>query len=116
MPMSPLPWKGYLIPWGLRSRRQRLPERPRRPPRRVAASSPPRHRARPRVVVPGDDVVDPFRIAVRVDEPHDGDPETGGLVDGDVLLLRINHEEAARKPRHLLDAAQVLLQLVHLVL
>src|SRR3954471_8487695 len=68
------------------------------------------------VVVPGNDVVDPFRIAVRVDEPHDGNPEAGGLVDGDVLLLRIDHEEAARKPRHLLDAAQVLLQLVHLVL
>src|SRR5207237_4757486 len=68
------------------------------------------------VVVPGDHVVDPLGIAVGVDQRHDGDPQPRRLVDGDVLLLRIDHEEATGQPRHLLDAAQVLLQLLHLVL
>src|SRR5438445_3624764 len=68
------------------------------------------------VVVAGNDVIDPFRIAVGVDQRDDGDAQPRGLVDGDVLLLRIDHEEAARKPRHVLDAPQVLLQLLHLVL
>src|SRR5437763_8133952 len=68
------------------------------------------------VVISGDYVLDPFRIAVRVDESDDRDPEPRRLVNGDVLLLGIDHEQAPRQPRHLLDAAQVLLQFVHLVL
>src|SRR5437763_14318943 len=68
------------------------------------------------VVVAGDDVVDALGIAVRVDQRDDGNAEARRLVDGDMLLLRIDHEETTRKPRHLLDAAQVLLQLLHLVL
>src|SRR5204862_203340 len=62
------------------------------------------------VVVAGDHVVDALGVAVGVDQGHDGDAQAGRLVDGDVLLLRVDDEEAAGKPRHLLDAAQVLLQ------
>src|SRR5438874_174186 len=68
------------------------------------------------VVVARDDEVDAFRIAIRVDEADDGNPETRRLVDCDVLLLGIDDEETAGKAGHLLDAAEVLLQLVHLVL
>src|SRR5712664_1850053 len=68
------------------------------------------------VVVARDDVVDALGIAVGVDQRNDGDAEARRLVDGDVLLLRIDHEEAAGKPCHLLDSAQVLLQLLHFVL
>src|SRR5437667_177535 len=69
-----------------------------------------------RVVVPRDHVVDALGIAVGIDERHDGDAEPHRLVHRDVLLLRIDHEQAPRQAGHLLDAAQVLLQLVHLVL
>src|SRR5438067_7227467 len=68
------------------------------------------------VVVAGDHVVDALGVAIGVDQRDDGDAEPGRFVDGDVLLLRVDHEEAAGKPRHLLDAAEVLLQLLHLVL
>src|SRR6266403_2616610 len=68
------------------------------------------------VVVAGDDVVDALGIAIGIDQRDDGDAESRRLMDGDVLLLRVDDEEAAGKPRHLLDSAQVLLQLLHLVL
>src|SRR6266436_2112874 len=57
------------------------------------------------VVVAGDDVVDALGVAVRVHQRDDGNAQARRLVDGDVLLLRVDDEEAAGKPRHLLDAA-----------
>ncbi len=52
------------------------------------------------VVVAGDDVVDPLGVAVRVDHRDDRDAEAVRLVDGDVLLLRVDHEEGGGQPAH----------------
>src|SRR6266568_6651452 len=69
-----------------------------------------------RVVVARDDEVDPLGIAVRVDHRDDRDAEPVRLVDGDVLLLRVDHEDRGGQPGHLLDAAEVLLELLALAL
>jgi hypothetical protein len=54
------------------------------------------------------------RVAVRVDDGDDRDPELVRLGDGDVLLLGVQHEHRLRTPRHVPDAAEVALQLLEL--
>src|SRR5690349_16696468 len=46
------------------------------------------------VVVARDDEVDAVRVAVGVHHADDGDAEAVGLVHGDVLLLRVDDEDA----------------------
>src|SRR5438876_5904260 len=58
------------------------------------------------VVVARDLVVDQVRVAVRVDHRHHRDAELVGLLDGDLLLLGIDHEERVRELAQPLDAAQ----------
>ena len=69
-----------------------------------------------RVVVARDHVVHEIRIAVRVDDGDDRDAENVRFLDGDVLLLGIDHEERVGKLVHLLDAGQILLELLLLPL
>src|SRR5688500_18370389 len=46
-----------------------------------------------RVVVTGDDVIDPIRIAVGIGDRDDRNLELARLVDGNVLLVRVDHEQ-----------------------
>src|SRR5262249_52163761 len=69
-----------------------------------------------RGVVARDDVVDEVRIAVGVGDADDRDLEAARLLDGDVLLLRIDHEDRAGEAAHGLDAAERLLELDALAL
>jgi hypothetical protein len=65
-----------------------------------------------RVVVARDDVVDHVGIAVGVGDADHRDLELAGLVDGDVLLGRVDHEHHAGELGHALDAAQRLQELL----
>ena len=65
-----------------------------------------------RVVVAGDHVVDPVRIAVGVDQADDRDPQPLGLADGDRLGLQVDHEHGVGHALHVLDAAEVRAQLL----
>ena len=65
-----------------------------------------------RVVVARDDVVDAVRVAVGVDEADDRDPQALGLADGDDLRLEVDHEHRVRRALHVLDAAEVGLELL----
>src|SRR5207247_1688768 len=58
------------------------------------------------VVVARDLVVDQVRVTVRVDHRHHRDAELVGLLDGDLLLLGIDHEERVGELAQPLDAAQ----------
>src|SRR3990170_8950924 len=69
-----------------------------------------------RVVVPWDHDVDQVRVAVRVDDGDDGDPEASGLEDRDRLPLRVDDEHRVRNAPKLPDAAQGLFQLHPLLL
>src|SRR5437763_4473494 len=69
-----------------------------------------------RVVVARNDVIDVFRIAVRVDDGHHGDAQLLRFLDRDVLLLRVDDEERVGQAVHLADADQVLLQLFPLAI
>ena len=64
-----------------------------------------------RVVVARDDVVDAVRVAVGVDQADDRDAQALGLAHGDRLGLEVDDEHRVRDARHVLDAAQVGLQL-----
>ena len=66
------------------------------------------------VVVAGDHVLDDVGVAVGVDDGHDRHPELVGLGDGDVLLLRVDHEDGVGKSIHAADAAEVALELLEL--
>src|SRR5690606_29207172 len=66
------------------------------------------------VVVGGDDEVDRIGVAVGIHQADDRDAEAVGLVHRQMLLLRVDDEEHRRQARHLLDAAQVALELLHL--
>src|SRR5579864_7067518 len=60
------------------------------------------------VVVARDDVVDQLRVAIRVHHRDHRDAELVGLGDGDVLLLRVDHEERIGQLVHVADALEVL--------
>ena len=64
-----------------------------------------------RVVVAGDDVVDAVRVAVGVDQADDRDAQALGLAHGDRLGLEVDDEHRVGDALHVLDAAQVGLQL-----
>ena len=64
-----------------------------------------------RVVVARDHVVDAVGVAVGVDQADDRDPQALGLADGDRLGLEVDDEHRVRDALHVLDAAQVGLQL-----
>ena len=64
-----------------------------------------------RVVVARDHVVDPVRVAVRVDEADDRDPQALGLLDRDDLGLEVDDEHRVGRALHVLDAAEVGLEL-----
>ena len=68
-----------------------------------------------RVVVAGDREIDLVGVAVRVDDRDHGDAQLPRLVDGDVLLLRVDHEDRVGEPLEVLDAAEVARELVALV-
>ena len=65
-----------------------------------------------RVVVARDDVVDAVRVAVGVDQADDRDPQALRLADGDHLGLEVDHEHRVGHALHVLDAAQVGLELL----
>src|SRR5664279_469111 len=69
-----------------------------------------------RVVVAGDDVVDADRRMVRIDDRDDRDAELLGLGDGDLVEAHVDHEHRVRQRVHVLDAADVLLELDELAL
>ena len=69
-----------------------------------------------RVVVAGDHVVDADRRVVRVDHADDRDAELLGLGDGDLVEAHVDHEHRVGQRVHVLDAADVLLELDELAL
>ncbi len=69
-----------------------------------------------RVVVRGDDHVDEIRIAVRVHHRDDRDLEAARLFDRDVLAVRVDDEERARRPLQLPHALEVPIEVLQLVL
>ena len=64
-----------------------------------------------RVVVARDHVVDPVRVAVGVDQADDRDPQALGLLDRDDLGLEVDDEHRVGRALHVLDAAEVRLEL-----
>ncbi len=82
-----------------------------------AADCPRDRRARAdRVVVAGDHVVDPVRVAVGVDQADDRDSQPLRLAHRDRLGLEVDHEHRLRNALHVLDAAEVRLQLLEVLL
>src|SRR6185369_4799823 len=69
-----------------------------------------------RVVVAGDDVVDPDRRVVRVDDGDDRDAELLRLGDRDLVEAHVDDEERVGQRVHVLDATDVLLELGELAL
>ncbi len=64
-----------------------------------------------RIVVAGDHEVDFVGIAVGVHDADDGNLELARLVDRDLLLARVDHEQGVGQAAHMTDAFEVLLQL-----
>ena len=64
-----------------------------------------------RVVVAGDLVVDLVGVAVRVEDRDDRQAELAGLVDGEVLLLRVDDPDGRGDLGHRADAAEGALEL-----
>ena len=64
-----------------------------------------------RVVVARDHVVDAVRVAVGVDQADDRDPQALGLAHGDHLGLEVDDEHRVGRALHVLDAAEVGLEL-----
>ena len=65
-----------------------------------------------RVVVARDRVVDDVGVAVGVEDRDDGDAELARLVDGEVLLVRVDDPHGRGNLGHVTDAAERLGQLV----
>src|SRR4029077_17930912 len=65
-----------------------------------------------RIVVARDDEVDFVGIAVGVDDADDRDLELARLVDGNLFLAGVDHEDRVGQPAHVADAFQVLLELL----
>jgi len=59
-----------------------------------------------RIVVAGDDVVDLIRVAVRVGDRHQRDPQFARLGDGDVLFAGVDHIDRPGEPLHVRHAAE----------
>src|SRR5487761_861691 len=78
------------------------------PPRECRAFSP--HRPRSDL----NHVVDPIGGAIGVDDGHHGNAELFRLIDRDLLVPDVDDEERIGQRLHVLDAAQALLQLIHL--
>ena len=68
------------------------------------------------VVVAGDDVIDLIGIAVGINDSNNGDVQLASFGNSDALLVRVNNEHSLRQGLHVLNAAQVLVQLSHLQL
>ena len=66
------------------------------------------------VIVARDDVVDVVRRAVGVDDRDDRDAELLGLVDRDLFVADVDHEQHVGQRIHFLDAAEAALELVAL--
>ena len=66
------------------------------------------------VIVCGDNVIDLIGVAVGIDDCNDGDVQLASLCDCIVLLAGVNDEHCAGELLHFLDAAEVLLELLHL--
>src|SRR3990170_3107842 len=64
------------------------------------------------VVVAGDHEVDFVGIAVGVHDADDRDLQLARLIDRDLLLAGVHHEERVGQPRHVADPFEVLLQLL----
>ena len=65
------------------------------------------------VVVAGDDVVDLVGVAVGINDSNDGDVQLASLSNSDALLVGVNDEHGLGQGLHVLDAAEVLVQLLH---
>ena len=66
------------------------------------------------VVVAGDEVLDHIRVAVGVDHGDDRNAQLVRLGHRDVLLHGVQHEDGVGQALHVLDAAQVALELLQL--
>ena len=66
------------------------------------------------VVVARDREGDLARVAVAVEHGHDRDAQLVGLLDRDLLLVGVDHEQDVGQAAHVLDAAQRALELVAL--
>src|ERR1700682_421273 len=66
------------------------------------------------IVVARDHVVDAIGRAVGVDDGHHRNAELLRLVKRDVLVAGVDHNQPIRERRHVLDAAETPLELVHL--
>ena len=58
----------------------------------------------------------PVRIAIGVDDGRDRHAEAPRLLDRDVLLVGVDHEQEVGQPAHVLDAAKRAVELVALAL
>ena len=68
------------------------------------------------VVIAGHHVSDAVGIAVGVDHGGDRDFEAARLLDRDVFLVGVDHEQQVGQPAHVLDAAERAVELVALAL
>src|SRR5215469_2031923 len=66
------------------------------------------------VVVARDHVINAVGRVIGVHHADDGDVELAGLADRDLLVAHVDDKQGVRQAVHLLDAAQALLQLLHL--
>ena len=66
------------------------------------------------VVVARDRMGDAVRIAIGVEHRDDRNLEAVRLLDRELLLIRVDHEDEVRRAAHILDAAERLLELVAL--
>src|SRR5258706_468761 len=69
-----------------------------------------------RVVVARNDVGDPVRRVIGIDDPDDGDAELFRLGDGPLLVADVDHEQRIRPVVQCLDAPEAALQLGELAL
>src|SRR6185295_19377256 len=67
-----------------------------------------------RVIIAGDHVVDVVGRAVGVHHRDHRDAELLGFLDRDLFMADVDDEDDVRRRFHLLDAAEALLQLLHL--
>ena len=69
-----------------------------------------------RVVVARNHVIHFVRIAIGVDDGDHRNAQLAGFLHGDRFLVRIDHEQHVRQAVHVLDAGQVLVQVLALAL
>src|SRR5262249_32620110 len=68
------------------------------------------------IVIAGHHIGDAVGVAIGIDDGGDGQAEAPRLLDGDILLVGIDHEQEVGKPAHILDAAERAVELVTLAL